>query len=115
MQEIPQARLPEESRTRELVLRKKHIQISINKLRDKEQIILELVHKSDIIQGEVIIYLDDTGIKQLILLVIPKVTYSFCNRRVRLDKYFLSSVMCREQPESIRHVLSKPPSISYIG
>jgi hypothetical protein len=94
---------------------KKHIQISIDKLRDKEQIILELVHKSDIIQGEVTIYLDDAGIKQLIPLVIPKVAYSFYDRGVRLDKYFLSSVMCHEQPESIRYVFSKPPSISYIG
>jgi hypothetical protein len=53
-------------------LAKKHIQISINKLRDREQIILKLVHKSDIIQDEVVIYLDDAGTKHLTLLVIPK-------------------------------------------
>jgi hypothetical protein len=51
---------------------KENIQISIDKLRDREQIILELIHKSDIIQGEVVIYLDDAGTKQLTLLVIPK-------------------------------------------
>jgi hypothetical protein len=51
---------------------KKHIQISINKLRDRKQIVLKLVHKSNIIQGEVIIYLDDIGTKHLTLLVIPK-------------------------------------------
>jgi hypothetical protein len=51
---------------------KKHIQISINKLRDRKHIIPELVHKSDIIQGEVVIYLDDAGTKNLTLLVIPK-------------------------------------------
>jgi hypothetical protein len=40
---------------------KESFQISIDKLRDREQIIPKLVHKSDIIQGEVIIYLDDAG------------------------------------------------------
>jgi hypothetical protein len=57
---------------------KKHIQISINKLRDREQIILELVNKSDIIQGEATIYLDDAGIKHLTLLVIPKKSHTPC-------------------------------------
>jgi hypothetical protein len=42
-----------------------------------------------------------------------KVTYSLCDRGVRLENYFLFSVMCCEQPESIRHVSSKPPSITY--
>jgi hypothetical protein len=57
---------------------KKHIQISINKLRDREQIILELINKSDIIQGEATIYLDDAGIKHLTLLVIPKKSHTPC-------------------------------------
>jgi hypothetical protein len=51
---------------------KENIQISINQLRDREQIISELVHKSGIIQGEVVIYLDDAGTEHLTLLVIPK-------------------------------------------
>jgi hypothetical protein len=51
---------------------KKHIQISINKLRDRKQIIPELVYKSDIIQGELIISLDDAGTEHLTLLVILK-------------------------------------------
>jgi hypothetical protein len=42
---------------------KKHIQISINKLRDRRQIIPQFFHKSDIIQGEVVIYLGDAGTK----------------------------------------------------
>jgi hypothetical protein len=50
---------------------KKHIQLSIDMLRDRKKIIPELVHKSDIIQSEVIIYLDDAGTKHLTLLVIP--------------------------------------------
>jgi hypothetical protein len=51
---------------------KKLIQISINKLRDREQIIPKLIHKSDIIQGEVVIYLDDAGTKHFTSLFIPK-------------------------------------------
>jgi hypothetical protein len=51
---------------------KKHIQISINELRDREQIILELIRKSDIIQGEVVIYLDDAHTKHFTFLIIPK-------------------------------------------
>jgi hypothetical protein len=83
-------------------------------MRNRKQIIPEHVHKSDIIQGEVIIYLDDAGTKHLTLLVIPKVTYSLCDRGVRLENHFLFPVMCREQSESMSHVSSKPPSITYI-
>jgi hypothetical protein len=53
-------------------LAKKHTQISITKLRDRKQIVFQPVHKSDIIQGEAVIYLDDAGPKQLTLLIIPK-------------------------------------------
>jgi hypothetical protein len=57
-------------------LAKKNIQISIDQLRDKGKIILELVHKSDMIQGQVVIYLDDASTEHLTLLASPKVTYS---------------------------------------
>jgi hypothetical protein len=50
----------------------KYTQISINKLRDRKQVVSQPIHKSDIIQGEVVIYLDDAGTKHLILLVILK-------------------------------------------
>jgi predicted ATP-binding protein involved in virulence len=53
-------------------LAKKHTQISITKLRDKNQVVSQSVHKSDIIQGEAVIHLDDAGPKHLTLLVIPK-------------------------------------------
>jgi hypothetical protein len=53
-------------------LAKKHTQISINKLRDRKQVISQPIHKSDIIQGQVVIYLDDGSTKNLTLLVIPK-------------------------------------------
>jgi hypothetical protein len=53
-------------------LAKENIQISIDLLRDREQIIPKLVHKSDIIEDEVVIYLDDAGTEHLTLLVIPK-------------------------------------------
>jgi hypothetical protein len=55
---------------------KNHTQISITKLRDRKQVVSQPVHKSDIIQGEAVIYLDDAGPKHFTLLVIPKVTYS---------------------------------------
>jgi hypothetical protein len=51
---------------------KKHTQISINKLRDRKQVVSQSIHKSDIIQGEVVFYLDDIGTKHLALLIIPK-------------------------------------------
>jgi hypothetical protein len=53
-------------------LTKKHTQFSITKLRDRKQVVSQPVHKSNIIQGEAVIYLDDTGPKHLTLLVIPK-------------------------------------------
>jgi hypothetical protein len=53
-------------------LAKKYTQISINKLRDRKKIISQPIHKSNIIQGEAVIYLDDTGTKHLTLLVLPK-------------------------------------------
>jgi hypothetical protein len=45
----------------------------------------------------------------------PKVTYSLCDRGVRLENHFLFLIMCHEQPESMSHMSSKPPSITYIG
>jgi hypothetical protein len=51
---------------------KENIQINIDQLRDRKQITPELVHKSDIIPGEIVIYLDDASAKHLTLLVIPK-------------------------------------------
>jgi hypothetical protein len=51
---------------------KKHTRISITKLRDRKQVVSQPVHKSDIIQGEAVIYLDDAGTEHLTLLVIPK-------------------------------------------
>jgi hypothetical protein len=53
-------------------LTKKHTQISITKLRDRKQVVSQPVHKSDIIQGKAVIYLNDTSPKHLTLLVIPK-------------------------------------------
>jgi hypothetical protein len=49
---------------------KKHTRISITKLRDRKYAISQPIHKSDIIQGEAVIYLDDAGTKYLTLLVI---------------------------------------------
>jgi hypothetical protein len=53
-------------------LAKKHTQICITKLTDRKQVVSQPVYKSDIIQSEAVIYLDDVGPKYLTLLVIPK-------------------------------------------
>jgi hypothetical protein len=53
-------------------LSKKHMQISIHKPRDRKQVVSQPIHKSDIIQGEVIIYLEDASTKHLTFLIIPK-------------------------------------------
>jgi hypothetical protein len=53
-------------------LAKKHTQVSITQLRDRKQVISQPVHKGDFIQGESVIYLDDTGPNHLTLLVISK-------------------------------------------
>jgi hypothetical protein len=51
---------------------KKHTQTRITKLRDRKQVVSQPIHKSDIIEGEAVIYLDDAGPKHLTLLVNPK-------------------------------------------
>jgi hypothetical protein len=53
-------------------LAKTHTQISITKLRDIKQVVSQPIHKSNIIQGETIIYLDDVSTEHFTLLVIPK-------------------------------------------
>jgi hypothetical protein len=76
---------------------KKHTQISITNLRDRKQVVSQPIHKSNIIQGEAVIYLDDAGTKHLTLLVIPKSHILLCYRGVRLENNFLFLVMCREK------------------
>jgi hypothetical protein len=51
---------------------KEDVQISINKLRDRQQIISQFLHKCDVFLVEVVVYLDDAGTKNFTLLVIPK-------------------------------------------
>jgi hypothetical protein len=50
---------------------KENIEIYIDQLRDRKKIISELVHQSDIIQGEVVIYLDDASTEHLTLFCHP--------------------------------------------
>jgi hypothetical protein len=64
---MPHTRLPEESRTYESDLRK-----STLKSASQEQVVSQPVHKSDIIQSEAVIYLDDADPKHFTLLIIPK-------------------------------------------
>jgi hypothetical protein len=43
-----------------------------HKLRDRKQVVSQPIHKSDIIQCEAAIYLDNAGTEHLTLLIIPK-------------------------------------------
>jgi hypothetical protein len=47
-------------------------EIPQTRLRGRQQIIPQFIQKCDVFQGEVVVYLDDVGIKHLTLLVIPK-------------------------------------------
>src|SRR6266511_1510638 len=40
----------------------------------------------------------------------PKVMYSLCITGVRLENHLVFPVLCREQPESMSHMSSTPPS-----
>jgi hypothetical protein len=48
------------------------MQISIHKLRDINHVVSQPIHKSDIIQGEEVIYIDDVGTEHVTFLIIPK-------------------------------------------
>src|SRR6266542_1242611 len=39
-----------------------------------------------------------------------KVMYSLCITGVRLENHLVFPIMCREQPESMSHMSSRPPS-----
>jgi hypothetical protein len=53
-------------------LAKEHTQISISKLKDGKHVVSQPIHKSDIIQDEAVIYLDDASTEHPTLLVIPE-------------------------------------------
>jgi hypothetical protein len=93
---------------------KKHTQISINKLRDKKQVYHNLSTRVTSFKVKKSFTLMTSVPSTLPFLASPKVTYSMCDRGVRVENHFLFPVMCREQPESMSHVSSKLPSITYI-
>jgi hypothetical protein len=70
MREIPQTR--PRIKNSKIRFAKEHTQISINKLKDRKQVVSQPIYKSDIIQGEEIIYLDDVSTEQFTFLIIPK-------------------------------------------
>jgi hypothetical protein len=71
-------------------------------------------NKSNILGNDVLIYLDYAICPHFTFLSSPKVTYSLCDRGMRLENYFLFSIMCCEQLKSMSHVFSRPLSITYI-
>jgi hypothetical protein len=96
-------------------LAKKHTQISITKLRDRKQIAPQPIYKRNIIESEAVIYLDDAGTEHLTLFVIPKSHILLVWQGSEAGEPFLFLIMCHEQPESMSHVSSKHPSITYTG
>jgi hypothetical protein len=89
--------------------------ISIDMLRNRKHVVSQHIHKSDTFKVKQSFTLMTPVPSILPFLSSPKVTYSLCDRGVRLENHFLFLVMCHEQPKSMSHVSSKPPSITYIG
>jgi hypothetical protein len=94
---------------------KKHTQISINKLRDKSRLYLNLSTRGTSFKVKKTFTLMTSVPSTLPFLTSLKVIYFLCDRGVRLENYFLFPVMCCEQPESMSHVSSSPPSNTNIG
>jgi hypothetical protein len=61
-----------------------------------------------------LIYLDYALYLHFTFLVIPESHIFFVLHGVRLENHLASPVMCQEQPESINHMFSNPPSFIYI-
>jgi hypothetical protein len=61
-----------------------------------------------------LIYVDYALCLYFTFLVVSESHIFFVLHGVRLENHFLSPVMCREQPESINHMFSNPPSFMYI-
>jgi hypothetical protein len=82
-------------------LAKENIQISIDQLRDRKQIKPDLVHKSDINQGKVVIYLDDVGTEAPYHSCHPQKSRTPCVTREwdwRTISYFWSCVLSNQNP-----------------
>jgi hypothetical protein len=94
---------------------KKHIQISINKLRDRSRLYLNLSTRATSFNVKKSFTLMTPVLSTLPFLSSPKITYSLCDRGVRLENHFLFLVMCHEQLEYMSHVFSRPLFITYIG
>jgi hypothetical protein len=93
---------------------KENIQISINKMRDSKRLYLNLSTSGTSFKVKCLFTLMTHVPSTLPFFSSPKVTYSFGERGVRLGNDFLSPIMCREQSESINHLFSRPPYITYI-
>jgi hypothetical protein len=94
---------------------KKHTQISIHKLRDRKKIVSILTTRVTSFKVKKSFALMTPVPSNLSFLSSPKVTYSLCDKGMRLENQFLSPIICHEQPKSMSHVSSRPPSITYIG
>jgi hypothetical protein len=115
MREMPQTRLLEESRICESVLWKSTLKSASQSWEIESRLYLNLSTRATSFKVNQSFTLMTPVPSTLPFLSSPKVTYSFCDRGVRLKNHFLFLVMCHEQSESMSHVSSKPPSITYTG
>jgi hypothetical protein len=115
MWEMPQTRLPEESRTCESDLWKSTLKSASISWETESRLYLNLSTRATSFKVNQSFTLMMPVPSTLAFLSSLKVTYSLSDRGVRLENYFLFLVMCHEQPESMSHVSSKLPSITYIG
>jgi hypothetical protein len=114
MREMPQIRMLEESRTREQDLWKRTYKSASTSWETENRLYLSLSTSATSFKVKWSFTLMMPVPNTLPLLSSLKVTYSLCDRGVRLENHLLFPVICREQPEFMSHVSSKPPSITYI-
>jgi hypothetical protein len=115
MQEIPHTRLPEESWTFESDLQKSTAKSTSTSWDTESTFYLNLSTRATSFKVNKSFTLMTPVPSTLPFLSSLKVTYSLCRRGVRLENHFLSPVMCHQQPESMSHLSSRPPSITYKG
>jgi hypothetical protein len=115
MREMPQTRLSEALRTFESDLRKSTLKSASQSYEIESRLYLNLSTRAISFKVKQSFTLITLVLSTIPFLSPPKVTYSLCDRVVRLENHFLFLVMCHEQPESMSHVSSKPLSITYTG
>jgi hypothetical protein len=115
IRETPQTKLLAESRTRESDFQKSICKWASTSWEIESKLYLNLSTRATSFKVKWSFTLTTPVPSTLPLLSSPNVTYSLCDRGVRLENHLLFPVMCHKQPESMSHLSSRPPSITYKG